>query len=638
MSVFRYSADVSETVRGKIKIFVVLVIIAFLCLWMRIWYLQILKGAYFQAKSENNRVRLTALPAYRGTIKDRNEETLVSIRPSFNLYVTPEDAQNLPETLKWLQEIIEFDKDQVFQRIKETPPFKQVLIKRDIDRKQVAIVEESKMRLPGIDIKVEPLRSYVYGDMATHVLGYLGEISKTKLESLNDPSFEQGDFIGKNGLEIIYETMLRGKKGYKEVEVDVSGRELQTLRKLPPKSGNTLVLTLDLRVQKVLEEVMTGTPEDPISGSVVAMKVHTGEIIAIASKPSFDSNLFAAGISRDNWKTLVEDELHPLQHRTISGQYPPGSTYKIVTALAGLEENIVTPETTFYCPGHFRLGRGKYRCWKRGGHGTVDLHKALVQSCDVYFYTVGNRLGIDKLHEYARMLGLGEYTGIQLMGEKRGINPSTKWKLASRNEPWLLGETISASIGQGYNLVTPLQQAKMMATVANGGVALKPYLVKKIIDPDGKTIKEFHAKVENKIKVHPEYLELVKKALLGVVNEPRGTGRRSRLKDIQVSGKTGTAQVVKLKVTEDIEDEDKIPYHFRDHAWFVAFAPYEKPEIAVAVLVEHGGHGGASAAPVAKKVMEAYFKHYPPYELLEKAESIANGVQEVEKEEKPSNP
>ena len=636
MSVFRYSSEVSETVRGKIKVFVILVIFAFLCLWMRVWYLQILKGQYFQEKSENNRVRLTSLPAYRGTIKDRNQETLVSIRPSFNLYVTPEDSKNLPEILTWLEEVIDFDKKQVFQKIKETRSFKQVLIKRDIRREEVAIVEESKMRLPGIEIKVEPLRSYVYGDMATHVLGYLGEISKTKLESLNDPSYGQGDFIGKNGLEIIYETMLRGKKGYKEVEVDVSGRELKTLRKLPPKSGNTLILTLDIRVQKVLEEAMTGTPEDPISGSVVVMKVHTGEIIAIASKPSFDANLFAAGISRNNWKKLMEDDLRPLQHRTISGQYPPGSTYKIVTALAGLEENIITPETTFYCPGYFRLGRGRYRCWKRGGHGTVNLHKALVQSCDVYFYTVGHRLGIDKLHKYAKLLGLGKYTGIKLMGEKRGLVPSTQWKLSNRKEAWLLGETISASIGQGYNLVTPLQQAKMMATVANGGVSLEPYLVKKIIDPDGKVIKEFHAKVESKINIRREHMQLVREALLGVVNEPRGTGRRSRLKDIKVSGKTGTAQVVKLKVTEDIKKGEKIPYHFRDHAWFVAFAPYEKPEIAVSVLVEHGGHGGATAAPVAKKVMEAYFKYYPPFESVEKAESVPSGMEEKVKQS-PAN-
>jgi penicillin-binding protein 2 len=633
MSLYRYSGGDSEAVRKKIKIFVVLAIFAFLCLWMRVWYLQILKGLHFQGLSENNRIRMVALPAYRGTIQDRNGKTLVSIRPSFNIYVTPEDARELSATLTSLKEIVDFDKEKVFQEIKESRPFKQVLIKRDIQREAVAIVEESKMRLPGIEIKVEPLRNYVYGELASHVLGYLGEISKGKLASLNDPSYEQGDFIGKNGLEVIYETLLRGKKGYKEVEVDVSGRELKTLRKLPPKNGNTLTLTLDLRVQKVLEEVMKGTQDDPLSGSVVMMKVHTGEIIAIASEPSFDANLFAAGISRKNWKNLTQDKLHPLQHRAINGQYPPGSTYKIVTALAGLEEKIVTPETTVYCPGHFRLGRGRYRCWKRGGHGSMNLHSALVQSCDVYFYTVGHRLGIDKIYEYAKKLGLGDYTGIQLMGEKRGLIPSTQWKLENRKKAWLLGETISASIGQGYNLVTPIQQARFMSAVANGGVSLKPLLVKKIFDPDRKLIKEFHADVTHKASINPENLELIRSALLGVVNEPRGTGRRARLKNIKVSGKTGTAQVVKLKVTEGIEEEEKIPYQFRDHAWFVAFAPYEKPEVAISVIVEHGGHGGAAAAPVAKKLFEAYFKHYPPLEEIEKMEAVPSGVEVMKKEE-----
>lgn len=634
MSIFRYSGDVSEAVRKKIKFFVVLAIFSFLCLWMRVWYLQILKGMHFQELSENNRVRLVSLPAYRGTINDRNGETLVSIRPSFNLYVTPEDAGDLPTTLASLNKIIDFDKAEVFRRIKDSRSFKQVLIKRDIQRGAVAIVEEIKMRLPGVEIKVEPLRNYVYGELASHVLGYLGEISKSKLASLNDPSYQQGDFIGKNGLETIYETLLRGKKGYKEVEVDVSGREFKTLRKLPPKSGNTLTLTLDLRVQKVLEEAMKGTPDDPVSGSVVMMKVHTGEIIAIASAPSFDANLFASGISRENWKNLTQDKLHPLQHRAISGQYPPGSTYKIVTALAGLEENIITPDTTVYCPGHFRLGRGRYRCWKRGGHGSMNLHSALVQSCDVYFYTVGHRLGIDKIYEYAKELGLGDYTGIKLLGEKRGLIPSTQWKLKNRKKAWLLGETISASIGQGYNLVTPLQQARFMATVANGGVNLKPMLVKKIIDPDGRLIKEFHADVLSKGRIKPENLELVREALLGVVNEPRGTGRRARLKNknIKVSGKTGTAQVVKLKATGEIDKDEKIPYQFRDHAWFVAFAPYEKPEVAISVIVEHGGHGGATAAPVAKKLFDAYFKYYPPLEVIEKAEAVLKGEAGTEKQ------
>ncbi|MFQ5451413.1 MAG: penicillin-binding protein 2 [Nitrospinaceae bacterium] len=611
MSVFRYSADVPDEVRKKIKIFVILVIFSFSCLWVRVWYLQILKGSYFREMSENNRVRMVSLPSFRGIIKDRNGETLVSIRPSFNLYLIPEDVGNPSETLEFLAKKVPFDEEKLNKGIRETPSFKHVLIKADISRGEVAFVEENKMRLPGIGIKVEPLRSYVQGDLAAHFLGYLGEISKSRLSQIQDSSYHLGDLIGKDGLENIFETMLRGKKGYKEVEVDVSGRELKTLRKLLPQSGNNLVLTLDARVQKTLEKLMTGTPEEPVTGAAVVIKVNTGEIIAAASKPSFDANLFAARISRNDWRRLIEDKLHPLQNRVINGQYPPGSTYKIITALAGLEEGTITPDSTVYCPGYFRLGRGRYRCWKRGGHGTMNLHDALVQSCDVYFYTLGHRLGIDTIHQYAKKLGLGNYTGIQLIGEKRGLVPSTQWKLLKKKKPWLPGETISASIGQGYNLVTPIQQANMMVAIANNGMLLKPFLVKKIEDPDGNTLKEFFPKITGKVDINPENLKIIREALRGVVNEVHGTGRRARIKNIKVSGKTGTAQVVRMKSGPD-SGEEGTPYHFRDHAWFIAFAPYEKPQLAVAVLVEHGGHGGSTAAPMARKIMEAYFKYYPP--------------------------
>ncbi|MCH8156310.1 MAG: penicillin-binding protein 2, partial [Nitrospinae bacterium] len=348
MSAFRYGAEISENVRRKIKVYVILVVISFLCMSMRIWYLQILKGEDFKGRSENNRVRQISLPAYRGTIKDRNGETLVSIRPSFNLYVTPEDAGNLSTSLDLLTGKVFLDEERLRKKIRQSRSFQDVLMKRDISREEVAYVEENKMRLPGIHIKVEPLRSYVYKDMAAHVLGYLGEISKEKLEDPQYAKYRLGDMVGKNGLEIVYEFLLQGAKGYKDVEVDVSGRELKTLRKLPPESGNSLVLTLDVRIQKILEELMQGTPEDPLGGSVVAMKVQTGEIIAMVSKPSFDPNLFAAGISREKWMELVQHERHPLQNRAIDGQYPPASTYKLVTAYAALAENLVEPESTIH--------------------------------------------------------------------------------------------------------------------------------------------------------------------------------------------------------------------------------------------------------------------------------------------------
>jgi len=625
MSYFRYGSETTDEIRKKIKFYLIPVVFCFLCLLTRVWYLQILKGGYFIELSENNRVRLLSLPAFRGTIKDRNGETLVGIRPSFNLYITPEDAKGLDATFALLKSKVDFDADRVRQAMKEARSFKAVLIRADIPREQVAFVEENKMRLPGVSIMVEPTRNYVHREMAAHVMGYVGEITRSQLNQMGDGVYQQGDLTGKEGLESLYETVLRGEKGHKEVEVDVSGRELRVLRKRDPLSGDNLVLTLDARIQKTLETLLTGTAENPISGSAVLMKVQTGEIVAVASKPSFDGNLFATGISSEDWKALIQDERHPLQNRVVSGQYPPGSTFKIVTALAGLEEGVITPETEVYCPGHYRLGRGTYRCWKRAGHGSVNLHDALVQSCDVFFYTIGHQIGIDTLAKYAQKLGLGQATGVGLSGEKPGLIPTTRWKLEKRNEAWLAGETISASIGQGFNLVTPLQQALMTATVANGGILLKPHLVKRIEGAGGEVRRIIDPEIVGRINARPENLELIRDALRGVVNEDRGTGRGARMDNIVVSGKTGTAQVVHLRVTEDTENDDEIPYQFRDHAWFVAFAPYEKPEVAVAVLVEHGGHGGSAAAPLAKKLLEAYFTYYPTAEVIVHAREAAAG-------------
>ncbi|QPJ60491.1 MAG: penicillin-binding protein 2 [Candidatus Nitronauta litoralis] len=634
MANYLYSADVSEGVRKKIRIFVILVVLCFIILWTRVWFLQILKGEAFKGQSENNRVRMVSLPAYRGKILDRNGETLVSIRPSFNLYITPEDTQDLDNTLTYLSSQVTLEKDVLMKEIERAAPFQNILVKRDLPWKQIAFVEENNRLLPGVHLKVEPLRDYVHKDLAAHVLGYLGEVTRSGLEGKGKEDYSPGDLIGKKGMELLFEDQLRGQKGYKEVEVDVAGRELETLRMLPPQSGNNLTLTLDIRLQRLAESLMTGTEEEPKRGSVVLMKVQTGEVLAMVSQPSFDPNRFASGISRSDWRGLSLNKNHPLQNRAIDGQYPPGSTFKVVTALAGLEENIVTPETRIYCPGSFRLGRGFYRCWKRGGHGHVDLHDALVQSCDVYFYTVGHRLGIDTLAKYARKMGLGSLTGIFLTGEKPGLVPTSQWKLNARKEPWQPGETISVSIGQGFNLTTPIQQARLIGTVANGGMVLRPYLIQKVTDNQGRTLKENLPQILYRIDANKNYFEKIREGLLGVVNEPRGTGRRARLKNIQVAGKTGTAQVVRMKTYESEGEKGEIPYEFRDHAWFFAFAPYEEPEVAVAVIVEHGGHGGAAAAPIAKELFSEYFKHYPRPTVEQNVTSMAinqnvqNNIQE----------
>lgn len=587
-----------------------LVAVCFLILLLRVWYLQVLKGSDFMGLSESNRVRLISLPSYRGEITDRNGLTLASIRPSFNLYITPEDVQDLGETLNALKEKIDFDIQKVKDDIRHSQPFLDVLIKADIQRDQVAFVEENNQLLGGIHLKVEPLRDYHYGELAAHTLGYLGEINKDKLMK-GEPGYRMGDIVGKEGIEYLFEQDMQGKKGYKEVEVDVSGRELAVLRKSPPQSGNHLQLTLDLRIQLMVEQLMTGTEEAPIYGSAVVIKVQTGEILAMTSKPGFDPNLFSAGISNAEWRKLLFNTEHPLQNKAIDGQYPPGSVYKIIAAYAALEEEAVNPEDTVFCPGYYRLGRGVYRCWRRGGHGDMDLHDALVQSCDVYFYTVGYKLGIDTLARYAKMLGMGSLTRVNLIGEKPGLVPTKEWKLKARGEEWLAGETISASIGQGFNLVTPLQQARLLATVANGGILLKPYLVRQIKDKDGRVVKEIFPSIEKRLESRPDTLSLIQKGLFGVVNEKRGTGWRARLKEITVAGKTGTAQVVRLKRAPKSEDDEEISYKHRDHAWFAGYAPYENPEIAVAVIVEHGGHGGSAAAPIVRQIIDTYNKYYP---------------------------
>jgi penicillin-binding protein 2 len=612
MSIFKYGNEVPEALRKKFKYYVVIIAVSFLVLWMRVWYLQILNVEGFIELSENNRIRKVSMAPYRGLMKDRNGQILVNIRPSFNLYITPEDVQDIPGTLNRLAEVIDFNPQAVLKKIKQERKFKNILIRSDIAREQVAFVEENNLDFPGVHLKVEPLRNYMYQDLSSHALGYLGEISKLRLENEPDDSeYEMGDLVGKYGLEFVFEEFLRGKKGFQQVEVDVSGRELRVLKRLPPKAGNNLVLTIDLTIQKELEEMMRGTPENPVAGSVVVMKVKTGEILALASKPSFDPNLFSAGISRDNWKQLLQEDMHPLTNRIIDGQYPPGSTYKIVTAYAALEEKVIAPDQTIFCPGYFNFGRGVYHCWKKGGHGRVNIHQALVQSCDVFFYTVGSRVGIDNLARYAKMFGLGMPSRIPLSGEKSGLIPTTKWKLLARKQPWMLGETVSAAIGQGFNLVTPIQQARMISVVANGGNLYRPMLVKRIESPENEVVREFQPELLAANGFNPQNLEIIRKALLGVVNEAGGTGGRARLKDVLVSGKTGTSQVVRLKSGDDAPKEKDLPYKLRDHAWFVAFAPFEDAEVAVSIIVEHGGHGGSTAAPLAKKLIEVYHKLYP---------------------------
>jgi penicillin-binding protein 2 len=579
-------------------IFFIAVIIA------RLWFLQIHSGGKYREKADNNRVRMLDIIAPRGNIIDTEGRTIITNRPSFNIIWVKEDSPDPDEVIKKLSLILHEEIAVLLNRVRESldnPRHIPILLKKDIDWKTLVYIENNHYDLPGVRIEVLPRRNYLFEDFGAHMIGYTGEINQEELDAWKSGNYQGGDQIGKRGLEKIYEEELRGEKGTVYMEVDAHGFEQRQLKGKEPLPGNDLQLTIDLDLQLEAEKAM----EDR-AGAVVAMDVRSGRILAFVSAPPVHLEDFVGGISTKNWEALLNNIKRPLVHKTLQGQYPPGSTYKIVTALAGLSKGVINPNTVFYCTGSMAFGNRRYGCWKQGGHGPVSLHRALAESCDVYFYQVGLKVGVDALAEYANRLGLGHKTGIEFEYEKSGLIPTANWKKLAKGEPWQEGETLSIAIGQGFNLVTPLQVCQMTAVLANGGIVYKPFLVEKIIDPEGQVIKEFEPAVDVELIGMDKYLALIRDGLVGAVNDQHGTARAARLKDITVAGKTGTAQVVTMEKFKEVDEKD-VAYKHRDHAWFTSFAPAENPEIAVTVLVEHGGHGGSAAAPVAQKVMERYF-------------------------------
>jgi len=597
---------VSSEILGKqLKVTILFVLMAFAILIIRLWFLQIVNGPAYRAKSEHNRIRLQDIPPFRGMILDRNGEVLVDNRPSYDLYVIPEEVQERSQLLSRLSSLAELNQEATARLLDKAArgyPFKPVCLKRDMSRDELASIESHRFDLPGVMIHVRPQRHYFYKGFASHVLGYLGEISENQLLSGRFPKNRTGDLIGKRGVELKWQTQLNGIRGGEQVEVDAVGRKIAVVSRKDPISGANICLTIDKRLQFLAEKSLQEK-----HGAVVAINPSNGEILALASSPSYDPNLFIKGLDEKTWQDMASSKDFPLQNRAITGQYPPGSVFKIVVALAALEEGVVTPEEEIFCNGKYSLGNATYRCWKKQGHGRVNLHRALVESCDVYFYTLGRRLGVDKIAQYARRMGLGKETGLDLDHEKSGLIPTTQWKLKRWGIPWQRGETVITAIGQSFVLATPLQMANLISSVFNGGRVYRPQVTKWVRKPNGDSLFEFAAISAGEIGIKPEHLELVKKALVGVVNQAHGTGSKARLKDISVAGKTGTAQVVALRKEGTSKREEDIPVELRDHAWFVAIAPASAPEIAVAVLIEHGGHGGSAAAPIAREIMEAYF-------------------------------
>jgi penicillin-binding protein 2 len=576
----------SENRESKKIVFISYIIVfAFLIILLRLWQLQILQGEDFRKTSESNRLRVIGIPAPRGIIFDRNNIPLVKNTPYFCASLIPEEfeARNIGR----LSMLLGLPAVEISGKMAKGSknPLAPIKLKEGLTFEEVSFIEARRSDFPGLMIEVETTRNYLYGSTGSHIIGYLGKLSPGQSQSPEFDDVPPNAFIGQWGVEKLFDKSLRGTAGQRIIEVDALGKELRLLREIPPVKGSDLALSIDIALQRKAEEAFEGR-----AGALVALQPETGEVLGLVSSPSFDPNKFAKGISYDDWVSLSRDEKLPMLNRAVQSQYPPGSTFKIITAIAALDKGVMDEHTSVDCRGGIRYGKWHFGCWKKSGHNVVSVHRALVESCDVFFYEAGKRLGIDAIYDYASRFGLGKATGILLGSEKEGLIPNTGWKREKKKEPWYIGETFVNSIGQGYVSVTPLQLAEMTSAVVNGGTVYKPLILK-----DAESVPL------SKAGVGQETLEKMRHYLADVVNEPNGTGWVAKSNVTTIGGKTGTAQVVGIR-----KDSRDLPEKFRDHAWFVAFAPIERPDIALSVLVEHGGHGGSVAAPIAKKAIEAY--------------------------------
>ena len=562
------------------------------------WVLQVAQHAKFEEMAENNHQRTLALRAPRGIVLDRDGRILVENRPSFSISIMREHSKDLNRTIRMLAAVLGYEESnvrEIVDRHRREPTYRPVTIVLDASIAQVSAVRARRLELP--DVLVEPMPTRRYPDkLAAHAFGYVGEVSDKEVSE--DESLKSGDIVGQAGIEKVYNAQLMGIDGARRVVVNSVGREIRTLDKQDPIEGKRLQLTLDLDLQKAVED---GFRVAGFNGASVVLDPQNGEVLAFASLPEYDPNAFASGIDRASFSTLLNDPLKPLQDRAIQVRYQPGSTFKMAVALAGLEEGVITPEFRASCAGGATFYGHHFACWKKGGHGSLDLRRAIEQSCDVYFYTVANLVGVDKINKWATNLGLGVKSGIDLPNEQQGLVPSTKWKLEKMHEKWYAGETISVGIGQGAVSLTPVSMAVYMSTLANGGTRVTPHLLKAVDEGKG-WVPAPVPPPQKTVDIDPAKLQAIRDGLWGVVNGG-GTGGRARIVGMDISGKTGTAQVIsnagRMAAAKSNRD-------LRDHGWFVFFAPRDKPEIAGVVFLEHGIHG-PNAASVAHHILDTYF-------------------------------
>ncbi len=645
---FVHNPEEAKEYQSRYKILYLTISITFIIFATRLWFLQLIQGHELREFSEKNRIKETKIIAPRGLMLDREGRVLVENQAGYEVILYPQYAEHLEETAHAVGKVLSIDSKKIMQKVarskRQNGPFFQVKIKENLTREEVFRLKRMRLDHPGLDIIESVVRSYPLKEDGAQLFGYVGEISKRQIPNLNEQykgkmSFQQGDIIGKNGLEETLELDIRGKDGIAFVQVDAHGREAtaqtpnifgEQIQDQEAKPGNNVILTIDKDIQEAAYKSMT---DNSRIGGLIAMKSN-GEVLAWVSAPSFDPNEFATGISPQVWSKVINDPFKPLRNKVIQDHTSPGSTFKPFVALSALQEKIIGANTIVYAPGVLKFGRRPYHDHLRGGFGNISVFEAIERSSNVFFYKMGIALGIDNIAKYTKLLGIGERTGIELKREVPGLMPTSEWKKTAYGEEWQPGENLSNAIGQGFVLTSPIQMVVAYNAIGLEGLVYRPFLVKKVVDPDGKVLKEnepilvrdISQPQKNGVFISKANFKIVKEAMRRVANGERGTAKWWKIPGVEMAGKTGTSQVMSFSAEQIFSKCEQNPLHIRHHGWYVAWAPADKPEITVAMLAEHACHGSTGAAPIVRDVIKAYFeKNYP--EIIAEAMKKKNHAQ-----------